>query len=79
MCARLSTGVVRMGLQRHEGMGSIIMAMHPCCPAHAEQADGDPCCGVGCLDHRISKTTPSMKCYIASPTLPHEGPCMSVR
>ena len=44
----MRAGVVRMGLQRHESRGSIVLGMHPCCPAHAEQAQGGPCCKVGC-------------------------------
>lgn len=42
----LRAGVVRMGVQRHESVGSIVLAMHPCCKAHAAQEKGGPCCTV---------------------------------
>ena len=44
----MHAGVVRQGLQRHESSGSVVIGMHPCCAAHAEQLQGGPCCRVCC-------------------------------
>ena len=44
----MHAGVLRQGLQRHESSGSVVIGMHPCCAAHAEQPQGGPCCRVCC-------------------------------